>query len=95
MSQLGQKLTSARSRGMSTLPSETDIVGLHAQVRFVPKADMGAIAARQLSILAQPGSGRRFKVMLRISLVFDDHLNVYRLLLFNDEAPEACRSLAS
>jgi hypothetical protein len=56
---------------------------------------MGAIAARQLSIFAQPGSGRRFKVMLRISLVFDDHLNVYRLLLFNDEAPEACRSLAS
>jgi hypothetical protein len=42
MSQLGQKLTSARSRGMSTLPSETDIVGLHAQVRFVPKAEVAA-----------------------------------------------------
>jgi hypothetical protein len=58
---------------------------------------MGAIAARQLSILAQPSGGRRFKVMLRISIVlrFDDHLSVYRLLLFNDGAPEACRSLAS
>ncbi len=30
---------------------------------------MGAIAARQLSILAQPSSARRFKVMLRISIV--------------------------
>ena len=30
---------------------------------------MGAIAARQLSILAQSSSGLRFKVMLRISIV--------------------------
>jgi hypothetical protein len=56
---------------------------------------MGAIAARQLSILAQSSSGLRFKVMLRISIVLRLTI-IYGLLLFNDgAAPEACRSFAS
>ena len=38
MSQMGQKRKCARSRGMSVRPSGADIVGLHAQVRFVPFA---------------------------------------------------------
>src|SRR5258708_40150849 len=43
MSAVGQTRTSARSRGMSVLPSGTDIVRLHAQVLFVPRSDIAGL----------------------------------------------------
>lgn len=61
------------------------------------EADMGAIAVRQLLTLARPSSCTTLQgnAPYLNSSEIDDHLGVYRLLPFNDGAPEACRSLAS
>jgi hypothetical protein len=48
MSALGQKQTSDCSPLMSALPPKADIVQHDRDVRFVPKADMGAAAKTAL-----------------------------------------------
>ena len=42
MSALGQKRTCAVQKGMSALPPKADMCGAKRNVRFVPKADIGA-----------------------------------------------------
>ena len=44
MSALGQKRTCAVQNGMSALPPKADMCGAQANVRFVPEADIRAVA---------------------------------------------------
>ena len=97
MSPLGQKRRFDAPPTTSGLSQSTDMIRPAQLVRKVPMANIGVIIVRQLFDPARPGSGRRFKRNAEHLGGFDidDHLGVRNLLLFNDGAPEACRSFAS